>query len=195
MAVTLVVGGTGNVGQGVVPGLLAAGQGVRVLTRDPNGEVAQSQAEAGAELVRGDLDDAASIDAALDGVDRVLAVTAPGVRQKEQALAVLEAVKRTAPEAHFVRLSATAPEPALEFELGRQHHEIDDAVQSSGLRWSILCPTFFMQNLIGAAAGVVSEGNLYQPFKDGVLPMIDVRDVVESFVAVEAPAVSPVWLL
>ena len=30
---TLVIGGTGNVGQVVVPGLLAAGQQVRVLTR------------------------------------------------------------------------------------------------------------------------------------------------------------------
>ena len=41
-----------------------------------------------------------------------------------------------------------------------------------------------MQNLIGAAGGVVADGNLYQPFKDGVLPMIDIRDIFESFVAV-----------
>ena len=30
----------------------------------------------------------------------------------------------------------------------------------------------------------MSDGNLYQPFKDGVLPLIDVQDTAESFVAV-----------
>ncbi len=184
MAMTLVIGGTGNVGQVVVPGLLAAGQQVRVLTRDPTSEVARSQAEAGAAMVHGDLDDGASLDAALDGVDRVLVITTPTPQQKEQALAVIEAVKRSAPDAHFVRLSAMAPEPELDFELGRQHHEIDQAIKSSGLRWTILRPTFFMQNLIGAAGGVIADGNLYQPFKDGILPMIDVRDTADSFVAV-----------
>ena len=69
-------------------------------------------------------------------------------------------------------------------ELGRHHAEIDEAIQSSGLSWSIVRPIFFMQNLIGAAGGVVADGNLYQPFKGGVLPMIDVRDVAESLVAV-----------
>ena len=103
MAMTLVIGGTGNVGQVVVPGLLAAGQQVRVLTRDPTSEVARSQAEAGAAMVHGDLDDGASLDAALDGVDKVLVITTPTPQQKEQALAVIEAVKRSAPDAHFVR--------------------------------------------------------------------------------------------
>ena len=41
-----------------------------------------------------------------------------------------------------------------------------------------------MQNLISAAGGVIADGNLYAPFKDGILPMIDVRDTADSFVAV-----------
>ena len=184
MAMTLVIGGTGNVGQGVVLGLLAAGQQVRVLSRDPDSDVARSQAQAGAAMVRGDLGDAASLDAALDGVDRVLLITTPNPQQKEQALAALEAMKRSAAGAHLVRLSAMTPEPVLDYELGRQHDEIDEAIKSSDLRWTLVRPTFFMQNLIGAAGGVVADGNLYQPFKDGVLPMIDIRDIFESFVAV-----------
>ena len=184
MAITLAIGGTGNIGQGVVPALLAAGQQVRVLTRNPDGDVARSQAEAGAQIAEGDLADPASLDTALEGVDRVYLATAPTDQQKEQALAALAAVKRTAPEAHLVRLSALSPEPTLDFELGRQHSEIDEAVKSSGLRWTIVKPTFFMQNLIGAAPGVVADGNLYSPFKDGILPMIDLRDIVESFAAV-----------
>ena len=129
MAMTLVIGGTGNVGQGVVPGLLAAGQQVRVLSRDPDSDVARSQAQAGAAMVRGDLGDAASLDAALDGVDRVLLITTPNPQQKEQALAALEAMKLSAAGAHLVRLSAMTPEPVLDYELGRQHDEIDEAIK------------------------------------------------------------------
>ena len=77
MALTVVIGGTGNVGQGVVPALLASGQQVRVLTRNPDGDVAQGQAEAGAQIAKGDLGDAASLEAALAGVDRVYLATAP----------------------------------------------------------------------------------------------------------------------
>ncbi len=184
MALTVVIGGTGNVGQGVVPALLASGQQVRVLTRNPDGDVAQGQAEAGAQIAKGDLGDAASLEAALAGVDRVYLATAPTAHQSEQALAALEAIKTSAPGTHVVRLSALSPEPTLDFELGRQHNEVDEAIKSSGLPWTILKPTFFMQNLIGAAEGVVADGNLYSPFKDGILPMIDIRDVFESFAAV-----------
>ncbi len=67
MALTVVIGGTGNVGQGVVPALLASGQQVRVLTRNPDGDVARGQGEAGAEIAKGDLGDVASLEAALEG--------------------------------------------------------------------------------------------------------------------------------
>lgn len=184
MAQTLVIGGTGNVGQALVPGLLAAGQTTRVLTRDPDGEVARRHAAAGAEIARGDLDDADSLDAALTDVEKVALITTPSPHQLDHAGAAVEAMKRTAPDAYLVRMSARTPEPMESTELGRHHAEIDADIQRSGLNWTIVRPIFFMQNLIGAAGGVISDGNLYQPFKDGVLPMIDVRDVAESLVAV-----------
>jgi len=51
MSSTLVIGGTGNVGQGVVAALLEAGDEVRVSTRDKAGATATAQAEAGADIV------------------------------------------------------------------------------------------------------------------------------------------------
>ena len=66
----LVIGGSGTLGARVVRRLLGAGAHVRVMTRDP------SRAEAlrapGAQLVKGDLTDARSLDAACAGVTRVL---------------------------------------------------------------------------------------------------------------------------
>jgi len=68
---TLVVGATGALGRPAVRLLLDKGVAVRALNRHP--QRAADLAGLGAEVVAGDLADAASLVRALDGVDRVLA--------------------------------------------------------------------------------------------------------------------------
>ncbi len=63
----LVTGITGNVGGATARGLLAKGNSVRALVRDP--KKAAAWVDEGVELVQGDWNDAASIAAALAGVD------------------------------------------------------------------------------------------------------------------------------
>src|SRR5882672_3119769 len=70
----LVTGATGNQGGAVARALLAGGHKVRAMTRKPDGEAARALAGKGAELVRGDLDDAASLEKALAGAWGVFAV-------------------------------------------------------------------------------------------------------------------------
>jgi uncharacterized protein YbjT (DUF2867 family) len=75
----LAVGGTGSIGQHVVARVLADGHRVRVLSRR------SAAVPAGAHMVRGDLTDAASLAAAVDGVDAVVFThgapyTSPAVR-------------------------------------------------------------------------------------------------------------------
>jgi uncharacterized protein YbjT (DUF2867 family) len=75
----LVTGGTGRVGTRLVRLLLEADQDVRVLCRD----VERARASFGerVELAQGDLGDAQSVRAALDGVDRVFLLVAAGPQQ------------------------------------------------------------------------------------------------------------------
>lgn len=65
----LVTGATGKVGHATVRALLAAGHEVRALVRDP--DRASRIVPGGAELVRGDVTDAASVDAAAHGCELV----------------------------------------------------------------------------------------------------------------------------
>ncbi len=69
----LVTGGTGFVGRAVVEELLAAGQEVRVLVRDPNHPALQGLE---VEAFRGDLRDPASLKAAVQGCTQVFHVAA-----------------------------------------------------------------------------------------------------------------------
>ena len=66
----LVIGGTGFIGQALVRKLREAGHGVRMLSRNPN-SCPPSLRALGVDVVKGDLIDAASIDAALDGIGYV----------------------------------------------------------------------------------------------------------------------------
>lgn len=68
----LVIGGTGNIGKSVVEGLLGKGQKVRVLTRDAK---TAGQAFQQADVVQGDLDDAASLARAMEGAEKLFLVT------------------------------------------------------------------------------------------------------------------------
>ncbi len=66
----LVIGGTGFIGQALVCKLREAGHGVRMLSRNPN-SCPPSLRALGVDVVKGDLIDADSVDAALNGIDYV----------------------------------------------------------------------------------------------------------------------------
>lgn len=172
----LVVGATGNVGSGLVAALVGKGADVRGLAHTEEG--ARAVREAGAEAAVGDLTDPGSLDGAFDGVDVAFIVTRGMENQVEMAANAVKAAKG-AGGGRIVRSSAFVPEPALETILGRQHHEIEQLVENSGLPYTILRPTFFMQNLLGSARAVASEGVLYSAFGDGRAGINDVRDVVD----------------
>jgi saccharopine dehydrogenase-like NADP-dependent oxidoreductase len=76
MKKVLVIGATGAQGGSVAAHLLSRGNfAVRAFTRNPESAAAQSLRARGAEVVRGDLAERASIRAALRGVDYVFGVT------------------------------------------------------------------------------------------------------------------------
>jgi uncharacterized protein YbjT (DUF2867 family) len=134
--------------------------------------------EVGAEAAVGELADLDSLSGAFDGVDVAFVVTRGMEDQVEMAANAVEAAKR-ADVGRIVRMSAFVPEPALETILGKQHHEIEQLVENSGVPYTIIKPTFFMQNIMGAAQSVASDGVIYWPFGEGRAGMTDVRDIVD----------------
>jgi uncharacterized protein YbjT (DUF2867 family) len=70
----LISGATGKQGGATARRLLAEGRPVRALVRDLTAPAATALAAAGAQLVRGDFDDAASLPPALDGVAAVFGI-------------------------------------------------------------------------------------------------------------------------
>jgi uncharacterized protein YbjT (DUF2867 family) len=173
----LVTGATGNTGSGLVPALRSAGVDVRAFVR--NESKAQPLKDAGAEIVVGDLDRPETIEPAVEGVDKIYLLTWNGPTQAQQAENVIKAAKQ-AGKPHIVRHSMWGPESRI-IKQGRQ---VEEALKSSGLPWTLLKPTFFMQNTMMAAQTIASDGVIYLAMKDGKLAMIDLRDIVDAAVAV-----------
>ncbi len=174
----LVTGATGNTGSGLVPALRDAGVDVRAFVRDES--KAQPLKDVGAEVVVGDLDQPETIGPAVEGVEKIYLCTWNGPTQAQQAENVIEAAKR-AGNPHIVRHSMWGSEKS---RIVKQGDQVEEAVKSSGLPWTLIKPTFFMQNTMMAAQTIASDGVIYWAVGDGKIGMIDLRDIVDVASAV-----------
>jgi uncharacterized protein YbjT (DUF2867 family) len=182
----LITGATGTNGKEIVTRLEKLGAPVRALVRDP--EKAATLFGKGVQLVRGDLGDPASLAPALAGADVAFLLTAVDQRQNEWQTNFINAA-RAAKTGHVVKYSgmnATLDSPSL---LLRMHASTDKRLVESGLSYTLLQPNSFMQNFLGSAATIASQGAVYMPMKDARQSMVDVRDIADCAVKIlTAPA-------
>jgi uncharacterized protein YbjT (DUF2867 family) len=173
----LVTGATGNVGSAVLGNLGTTDGNLRALAHDESS--ARSLQDRGVEAVVGDFLEPETLCPALEGVSTVLLITPIHPEQVTQASNVIRAAKESGNDPRIVRLSVHQASHEAPSRNSRQHAEIEDELRLSGLAYTLLRPTTFMQNTLATARTVASEGRIYQPFKDGKLGMIDARDIGE----------------
>src|SRR5215208_664967 len=173
----LVTGATGNVGSAVLDNSGTTDGNLRALAH--NESKAQSIKDRGVEAVVGDFLKPETLIPALQGVSTVLLITPIHPEQVTQASNVINAAKDSGNDARIVRLSVHQASHEAPSRNSRQHAQIEDQLRSSGLPYTLLRPTTFMQNTLATARTVASEGRIYEPFKDGKLGMIDARDIGE----------------
>jgi uncharacterized protein YbjT (DUF2867 family) len=175
MAKILVTGATGNTCSILIPALVSAGYEVRAFVR--NKEKAQGLKDEGAEIYIGDLDQGDTIDGALEGIDKVYLCTWNGPTASAQGNNIVDAIKRAGTNPFIVRHSAYGTDGS---RLIQQINEVDKAIQGSGIPWTSIKPTFFMQNMMMASPSIQNGGQIYWDWAEGKAGMIDIRDVADS---------------
>ena len=145
-----VVGATGQQGGATARALLAAGERVRGLTRNPASDAARALADAGAEVVRADLADPGSVRAAFDGVTRVFGVTTPferGPEAETQDGIVLADAAAAAGVEHVVYSSVGGAERHTGIPHFESKRRVEEHLESLGLPVTVVRPVFFIDNL------------------------------------------------
>ena len=177
----LVSGATGQQGGAVARHLLAAGWAVRALTRDPAKPAAQALAARGATVVRGDLDDRASVERTVAGASGVFSVQnyyeAGGAEGEiRQGVALADAAK-AAGVRHLVYSSVGSADRRTGIPHFESKARIEEHVRGLGVPYTILRPVFFMDNWAWAR-DAIRGGVLAQPFDpDKPLQQVAVDDI------------------
>ena len=175
----LVTGATGNVASALIPTLLQSGQQVRALVHEES--KAQALRDQGAEVVAADLEKPETLDAAVDGADKIYFLTSNSPNGAQHGINFVDAVKRSGGRPHIVRHGMHGDSRS---RISGHHAQISAALDESGLPVTTLAPTFFMQNVMGGAQMIAAEGQLYFAMNDAKLAMIDIRDIADSAAAV-----------
>jgi uncharacterized protein YbjT (DUF2867 family) len=178
----LVTGATGKVGSDLVHELTSRAEPVRALVRDP--EKAARTLPPEVELVRGDLGDAGSIAAALEGADRLFLLSPPTDNMLDLERIVIDAVVAAGGVPHLVKLSAIGADAASRHFITHAHGVAEAAIRDARIPFTFLRPNFFLQNLLGSAASIKSQGAIYQPGANERASHIDTRDIAAVAAAV-----------
>lgn len=171
----LITGATGTIGTGLVKLLSEQGIAFRVMVRSVK-DAETLNAQPGVEAIVGDFDDSASIERALNGVERAFLLTPSSERAEAQQLSFVAAAQRAGVK-HIVKLSQLAAEENSPVRFLRYHAVVERAIRDSGLTYTFLRPNLFMQGLLGFRSTIIEQGKFFASIGDARISAIDIRDI------------------
>jgi uncharacterized protein YbjT (DUF2867 family) len=175
----LVTGAAGKTGRAVITALAAKGASVRALVRSAGNASALKEIGA-AEIAVGGFDDTAALESAAAGVTAIYHIC-PNVSRDEVRYArnVIGAAKAQG-VTRFVFHSVLHPQ----IEAMPHHWEkmwVEEMLFASGLAFTILQPTAYMQNILGAWRAITEQGMYRVPYPvDTRLSLVDLDDVAAA---------------
>lgn len=178
----LVTGGTGTLGQHVVPKLLSSGRDVRILSRQA-GDGAR-----GTRFVSGDLATGEGIDSAVKGAEIVVHLAGSSKGDDVKGRHLVDAAKR-AGVGHIVyisvvgadRIPMTGTLDRMMFGYFGAKRAAEQIIADSGIPWTTLRATQFHQLLFKAVAGMAKMPVVPAPSGFRFQP-IDAEEVADRLV-------------
>lgn len=171
----LLTGATGASGSFIASEFVRHQVPVRVLVRD-KAKAKPLDNIPTVELVEGDMSNRSSLGAALDGVDRALMISTSTMDMVETQCTFIDASK-AAGVRHIIKFSGLDARPETTFPFGRMHKDIEQYLEASGITWTHLRPTGFMQEYLRETPSIVHQGALYLALGETKLNPIDLADV------------------
>jgi uncharacterized protein YbjT (DUF2867 family) len=177
----LVTGATGMNGSAAVRELVRRKVQVRALVRDRARGLALGWSPS-VEIVEGDMLRQETLGRALDGVTRALMISSADPSLVATQVAFIDAAKKAGVR-HIVKFSGKESNigyDAKSFRFTRMHEEIERYLERSGVSWTHLRPSQFMQVFLREAPTIAGEGALFLPFEPTQqFSPVDVEDIAK----------------
>jgi uncharacterized protein YbjT (DUF2867 family) len=171
----LITGATGSNGTELVKLLASRKVAVRAMVRSISGAKAIAELD-GVDLVVGDFDDVATVERALQGVEKAFLLTNSSERAEEQQCSFVSVGVRVGLK-HIVKLSQFAADENSPVRFLRYHAAVERAIVRSGLAYTFLRPNLYMQGLLAFRASIVTDGKFFAAAGNAKVSAIDVRDI------------------
>lgn len=172
----LVTGGTGKVGSEVLRELRRRGAAVRALVRK---QEASAQLPEGVEAVVGDLLDPASVQKALEGVDKLYLLNGVVADELTQGLIAYDLAKKRKIK-QIVYHSVFQAEKFRDVPHFASKIAIESALRQFDLPYTVLRPNYFFQNDATLKEPLMDAGVYPQPLGTPGISAVDVRDIAEA---------------
>ncbi len=176
----IILGATGLIGGHLARNLNQQHVAIRLVGR--NADKLQSLG-LDADIACGDMNDPASLAPAFQGGKRLFLLSAHGPDMEQQQINAITVATQQGFD-HIVKISGSSQSiaPDSVSDMGQQHFRIEAALKKSGIPYTILRPTFFMQNLLDMPATFVRNGRpIMMPFNGTQnLTFIDAQDIAAA---------------
>src|SRR6185295_9417693 len=177
---TAVIGATGRVGSQIVRGVLARGDVVAALVRDPDKARRVFGEPDGLRVRPTRLDDPRDLSKAFDGIRTVfIAMGSIGVEGVLQRIAVNTAAGISSIE-QVTRLSVLNTSAGSLGINQRAHYSIDQVASSTGVPYSTIRPAIFSASLLAGAHEIRASRTWTGLAGSGRMALIDHRDAAEA---------------
>jgi NAD(P)H dehydrogenase (quinone) len=154
----VVIGATGQLGRLVVESLLRRGVPAgEVVAVGRAVEKVADLAERGIEVRRADFDDPASLPPAVAGAEKVLLISGSDAGKRiAQHAAVVDALREVGPR--LVAYTSIAHADTSDLVLAQEHAATERALIASGLPYSLLRNSWYLENYTGQLATTLEHG-------------------------------------
>jgi uncharacterized protein YbjT (DUF2867 family) len=130
------------------------------------------------EVVEGDMLRPETLGAALAGVERVLMISSADQQLVETQCTFIDAARKAEVQ-HLVKFSGVNAMLDSPFLFSRMHAEVERYLERSGLAWTHLCPSQFMQVYFREVPTIVTQSALFLPLQGAALSPVDIEDIAK----------------
>jgi uncharacterized protein YbjT (DUF2867 family) len=186
----LVTGATGQQGGALARLLLQKKHEVYALIRntEPESAKAQNLRNLGAKIIKGDLDNPESLKQATNGVDSVFLmgtwVEVGTEGETRRGKMMVDIVKEKKIE-HLVYSSVVNADKNTGIPHFESKYKVEQHIKNSGIPYTIIGPTFFMDNLLSYSRAGLQQGQLALPLSPSlILQQSALENIAEFFALV-----------